>query len=80
MISREVVLALKRLVTTRSPSKDSKVRAFCGLSRRDETRVRRVEDCIAGQFEGSKRSRKIFQVSSQYENSDGGMLNGLTFI
>ena len=49
---------LKSDVTVRRPSRVSKVRVLEGLERRAVTRVRRVEDWMAGQKEGSRRSRR----------------------
>lgn len=49
---------LKREVTVRRPSRDSKVRVLAGRSRRLATRVRTVEDWMAGHEEGSRRSRR----------------------
>ena len=49
---------LKREVTVRRPSSVSKVRVLSGCERRVVTRVRSVEDWMAGQFRGSRRSRR----------------------
>jgi len=42
----------------RRPSRVSKVRVLEGLEMRAATRVRSVEHWIAGQLEGSRRSRR----------------------
>ena len=55
---------LKSDVTVRSPSRVSNVRVLNGLSSRAVTSVRRVEDWMAGQEEGSRRSRRSWQVQS----------------
>lgn len=60
MTSRAVDRDLKRAVMTRRPSRDSKVRVLPGWPRRADTRASRVEDWIAGQFVGSRRSSKSF--------------------
>jgi hypothetical protein len=44
---------------TRRPSRDSNERVLPGWPRRVDTRVRRVDDCMAGQFDGSRRSSRI---------------------
>lgn len=49
---------LKSEVTVRRPSSDSNVRVLAGRSRRLATRVRMVEDWIAGHEDGSRRSRR----------------------
>lgn len=49
---------MKRDVTVSRPSMASKVRVLAGVERRAVTRTRRVWDWIAGQFVGSRRSRR----------------------
>jgi len=45
-------------VIVRRPSRVSNVRVFCGVSIRAHTRVMIVADWIAGQFTGSRRSKR----------------------
>ena len=52
---------LNRDVAVRRPSRDSNVRVFLGALRSADTRVRRVEDWIAGQEVGSRRSRRSWE-------------------
>ena len=54
---------MKSDVTVRRPSRVSKVRVLRGRSRRATTRVRRVADWMAGQLEGSRRSRRSWLLS-----------------
>lgn len=49
---------MNREVTVKRPSRDSKVRVLRGWERSVVTRVRRVADWMAGQEEGSRRSRR----------------------
>ncbi len=63
--SRLVARILKSDVTVSKPSRVSKVRVLRGLSRRVTTRVRRVEDWMAGQLEGSRRSRRSWRLVGQ---------------
>lgn len=51
----------------RRPSRVSKVRVFAGAERRAQTRVRSVEDWMAGQLEGSRRSRRSYIIVSDCE-------------
>jgi hypothetical protein len=61
LTSREVERDLKREVTVRRPSRDSKVRVLRGWEIRAVTRVRRVADWMAGQLTGSRRSRRSWK-------------------
>lgn len=58
LTSRAVERDLKIDETVRRPSSCSKVRVLRGVSRRATTRTRRVADWMAGQFIGSRRSRR----------------------
>lgn len=58
LTSRAVERLLKMEETVKRPSSCSKVRVFWGVSRRATTRTWRVADWIAGQFIGSRRSRR----------------------
>ncbi len=60
LTSRDVERSFWREVTVRRPSRVSNTRVLWGVERRAQTRVRRVEDWIAGQFEGSRRSRRSY--------------------
>lgn len=54
---------------------DSKVRVLRGWDSRAVTRVRRVEDWIAGQDEGSRRSRSRFMyISRAKREREGGWI------
>lgn len=61
MTSRDVLRDLNRDVTTSKPSIVSNVRAFWGWSSNDVTRAMMVDDWIAGQLDGSRRSRKSWR-------------------
>lgn len=68
-----MVRILNNEVTVRRPSRASKVRVLAGLSRRAVTRVRRVEDWMAGQLAGSRRSRRRFMyISRAKREREGG--------
>ena len=71
LTSRLADRALKREVTVSRPSRVSKVRVLRGVERRAATRVCSVEEWIAGQSVGSRRSRRSW--------SGGGRLAGARY-
>jgi len=48
------------------PSSSSKARVLAGVSISAQTRVRIVEEWIAGQFSGSRRSRSAYFAQKKF--------------